>query len=147
MKPPLRIDEGESMNKDAVLYTAVYSTKEAALDDLASFDQMHEDDLIGKYDAAVIDNENGKVRIVKRVDRPRIDVIPELVGGGELARKELKQAATELSPGQAAVVVVGEPTIEKAFGDAVRRADKTAKQEFGQSTDALADALLAATKS
>jgi hypothetical protein len=135
------------MADNAVLYEAVYESKDAALADLEVFDHMHEAELIGKYDAAVIDKEDGKPHIVKRVDRPRINVIPELVGGGTLKTSELKQAAEELTPGQAALVVVGEPTIEKAFESSVRQANKTAKQEFGQSADDLADALIGATKS
>ena len=134
------------MADNAMLYEAVYESKDAALADLEVFDHMHEAELIGKYDAAVIDKEDGKPHIVKRVDRPRINVIPELVGGGTLKRSELKQAAEELTPGQAALVVVGEPTIEKAFENSVRQANKTAKQEFGQSADDLADALIGATK-
>lgn len=135
------------MADNAMLYEAVYASKDAALADLEVFDHMHDADLIGKYDAAVIDNEDGKAHIVKRVDRPRINVIPELVGGGTLKRSELKQAAEELTPGQAALVVVGEPTIEKAFEDAVKQANKTAKQEFEQSADDLQNALIAATRS
>jgi hypothetical protein len=32
-------------------------------------------------------------RIVKRMDRPRVRVIREVLGGGTLPRKELKEAA------------------------------------------------------
>jgi uncharacterized membrane protein len=135
------------MADNAVLYEAVYTSKDAALADLEVFDHMHDADLIGKYDAAVIDKEDGKAHIVKRVDRPRINVIPELVGGGTLKSSELKQAAEELTPGQAALVVVGEPTIEKAFEDAVKQANKTAKQQFDQSADDLQDALIGTTRS
>jgi hypothetical protein len=135
------------MGNNAMLYEAVYDSKDAALADLEVFDHMHDAKLIGKYDAAVIDKENGKPHIVKRVDRPRINVIPELVGGGTLKRSELKQAAEVLAPGEAALVVVGEPTIEKAFEDAVKQANKTAKQEFDQTADDLAQTLIAATKS
>jgi len=135
------------MSDYATLYSAVYSSKDAALADLDAFQQLHDDEVIGKYDAAVVDNENGKPHIVKRVDRPRINVIPEMVGGGELKRSELNQVAAELSPGEAALVVVGEPTIEKAFQKAVKQADKTAKQDFDQSADELADALLHASTS
>ena len=45
-----------------------------------------------------------------------------------LARKELKAAAEELSANQAGLIVVGEPTMEKAFDKAVTRAAKTFKQ-------------------
>ena len=136
------------MDQNAVMYTAVYDGgKTDALADLGTINELHEDDLIGKYDAAVIDQENGKPHIVKRVDRPRLEVIPELLGGGTLKRHELHDAAKELSPGQAALVVVGDPTIEKAFDKAVKNAAKVAKQSFDATTDELADALVTAAKS
>ena len=136
------------MDENAVMYTAVYDGgKNDALADLGTLDQLHHDELIGKYDAAVIDQEDGKPRIVKRADRPGIDVIPEMLGGGTLKRSELNEAAQELAPGQAALIVVGDPTIEKAFDKAVTSAAKVAKQSFDATTDELADALVAAAKS
>ena len=70
--------------------------------------------MIGQYDAAVIDKEGGKPHVVKRMDRPRIRVIPEWFGGGTLPRKELHEAAEQLTANQAGLIAVGEPTIEKA---------------------------------
>lgn len=133
------------MSDYATLYSAVYSNKEDAIADLDAFEKLHDDEVIGKYDAAVVENENGKLHVVKRVDRPRMNVIPEMFGGGELTQSELTQVSAELAPGQAALVVVGEPTIEKAFQKAVKDANKTAKQAFGQSADQLAADLLHAS--
>ena len=86
-----------------LLYTAAYETVTAALADLDAIEQLHKDELIGKYDAAVIDKENGKPHIVKRMDRSRMRVIPEWFGGGTLPRTELHDAAEELTanPGRA----------------------------------------------
>jgi hypothetical protein len=134
------------MGDNATLYEAVYASKDAALADLDVFDHLHDADLIGKYDAAVIDKEDGKAHIVKRVDRPRVDVIPELLGGGTLKRSDLKKAADALAPGEAALIVVGEPTIEKAFEESVTQAAKTAKVEFDKTTDELADELIKMAK-
>ena len=103
------------MADNLVLYTAVYSDVSDALDDLDALEQMHEDAMIGKYDAAVIDKENGKPHIVKRLDRPRIRVIPEAFGSGTLPRQELKDAASELTSDEAGLIVAGEPTLEKAI--------------------------------
>jgi hypothetical protein len=83
--------------KPMVLYAASYTSVSAALTDLNAIEQLHKDEMIGSYDAAVIDKENGKPHIVKRVDRPRVRVIPEAFGGGALPRKELKEAAAELT--------------------------------------------------
>jgi len=135
------------MADNSVAYVAVYDDVNSALADLDAFGGLHDDDVIGKYDAAVIDQENGKPHIVKRVDRPRIDVLAELVGAGALPRGELRDAANELDPGEAALIVVGEPTLEKGFEKAVTRANKVAKESFDATSDELADELMKAAKS
>jgi hypothetical protein len=61
--------------------------------DLDSIEQAHKDEVIGQYDAAVIDKEDGKPHVAKRMDRPHIRVIPEWFGGGTLPRNELHEAA------------------------------------------------------
>jgi uncharacterized membrane protein len=129
------------MANNTAWYVAVYDSVESAKADLDALEQLHEDDLVGKFDAAVVDDENGKPHIVKRVDRPRIRVIPEELGCGQLSRKELKEAASELSGNQAALIMVGEPTVDKAFDKAVTRAAKTVKQNVDMTTDQLAQEL------
>ena len=69
-----------AQSDNLVLYTAQYDNVSAALTDLDAVEQLHKDELIGSYDAAVIDEENGKPRIVKRMDRPRIRAVPEAFG-------------------------------------------------------------------
>jgi uncharacterized membrane protein len=125
-----------------VAYTAVYSDTDAALADLKALDQLHAQHMLGKYDAAVIDKEDGKPHIVKRADKPDYRVVPELFGGGTLKRKDLHQAAEELTEGEAGLIVIGEPTVEKAFDESVTHAVKVAKH----SIDATADELIAAFK-
>jgi hypothetical protein len=134
-------------NDNMVLYTALYDGVDAALDDLKAIEQLHEDAIIGKFDAAVIDQENGKPNIVKRIDRPRIRVIPEAFGSGTLPRKELKEAAAELSGSQAALIVAGEPTLDKGFDRAVTKANKVIKRSLDATTDEVADELQQAVKS
>jgi hypothetical protein len=128
------------MADNSVAYMAVYDDVDSALADLDALGQLHQDDLIGRYDAAVVDQENGKPHIVKRVDRPRIDVLPELVGRGALPRGDLSDAATELAAGEAALIAVGEPTLEKGFDSAVTRANKVTKKSFDAAADEVADA-------
>lgn len=130
-----------------VLYTALYDGVDEALDDLQAIEQLHEDAIVGKFDAAVIDRENGEPHIVKRMDRPRIRVIPEAFGGGTLSRKELKEAAGELSGSQAALIVAGEPTLAKGFDQAVTKADKIIKRSLDATTDEVASELQEAVKS
>jgi hypothetical protein len=130
-----------------VLYTALYDSVEEALDDLNAIEQLHEDAIIGKFDAAVVDRQNGEPHIAKRMDRPRVRVIPEIFGSGTLSRKELKEAAGELSGSQAALIVAGEPTLAKGFDKAVTRADKVVKRTLDATTDEVASELQEAVKS
>ena len=126
---------------NTLLYTAVYDDLSTALADLSAVEQLLQDELLGKFDAAVIDQENGKPRIAKRLDRPRIRVIPEAFGGGTLPREELHDAAKELSASQAGLIVVGEPTIEKGLDKAIAGAARVV------STDEIAGELQGALKS
>jgi hypothetical protein len=82
-------------NKPMMLYTATYDSVSAAVTDLDAIEQLHKDQAIGTYDAAVIDKENGKPHVAKRMDRPGVRVVPEWFGGGTLPRKELREAAQE----------------------------------------------------
>ena len=126
---------------EMALYTAVYESVPPALEDLDAIEELHKESMIGKYDAAVIDQEEGKPHIVKRMDRPRVRVIPEMFGGGALPRKELKEAAQELTSDQAGLIVIGEPTIEQGFDKAVTRAARIVKHSVDATTDEIASEL------
>ena len=128
------------------VYAASYDTVPAALEALSDIEQLHKDDMIGSYDAAVIDKENGKPHIVKRMDRPRVRVIPEALGGGTLPRKELKQAAAELTANQAGLIVVGEPTLGKGISKALETADKVVTASVDASVDEITSELQEALK-
>jgi hypothetical protein len=134
-------------NKSMVLYAASYESVSAALAALDDIEQLHKDQVIGQYDAAVIDKENGKPHIAKRMDRPAIRVIPEWFGGGTLPRKELREAAAELTETQAGLVAVGEPTIEKALDNALTGAAKVVKHTVDATADEIASELQEALKS
>ena len=131
---------------NAILYTAVYDDVNLAQADLAAFEELHKLEMIGKYDAAVIDQENGQPHIVKRADRPMIRVIPEWFGSGTLPRKELHEAAQALDPSESALIVVGEPTLDKGLERAITRGTRTIKHELNAATDELEKELLAAVK-
>jgi hypothetical protein len=128
-------------------YTAAYETAEAALADLDAIEQAHKDEMIGQYDAAVIDKEDGKPHVVKRMDRPHIRVIPEWFGGGTLPRKELHEAAEQLTANQAGLIAVGEPTIEKGLDKALTKAAKVVKRTVEATTDEITSELQEALKS
>jgi hypothetical protein len=132
--------------KALVVYAAAYESVEAALADLDAIEQLHKDEVIGQYDAAVIDKEDGKPHVVKRMDRPHIRVIPEWFGGGTLPRKDLHEVAQELTADQAGLIAVGEPTIEKALDQALTGAAKVVKRTVDATTDELTSELKEALK-
>ncbi len=134
-------------SKQLVIYAAAYETVEAALADLDAIEQLHKAEIIGRYDAAVIDKENGKPHVVKRMDRPHIRVIPEWFGGGTLPRKELHEAAEQLTANQAGLVAVGEPTIEEAVEKALAKAARVVKRTVEATTDEITSELQEALKS
>jgi hypothetical protein len=133
-------------NEHMVLWAASYESVSAALTVLDDIEQLHKDKMIGKYDAAVIDKENGKPRIVRRMDRPAVRVIPEWFGGGTLPRKELREAAEELTANEAGLIAVGEPTIEKAIDKALTGAVKVAKHTVDATADEITSELQEALK-
>jgi len=130
-----------------VVYAAAYENVPQALAALDAIEQLHKDELIGSFDAAVIDKENGKPHVVKRLDRPRVRIIPEWFGGGTLPRKELHEVAEELTASEAGLIVVGEPTIEKALDNAIGDAAKITKRNVDASADEIASELREALKS
>src|SRR5215470_14440886 len=91
-------------------------------------------------------SENGKPHIVKRMDRPGIRVIPEWFGGGSLPRKELHEAANELTANQAGLVAFGEPTIEEALDKALTGAAKVVKRNINATADEITSELQEALK-
>ncbi|MGO9782934.1 MAG: hypothetical protein ACLPKE_20325 [Streptosporangiaceae bacterium] len=134
-------------NNQMLLYAAAYETVDAARADMDAVEQLHKDKMIGKFDAAVIDQQDGKSHIVKRMDRSRMRAIPEVFGGGALPRKELKEAAEALTGNQAGLIVVGEPTIEKGLEQALTGAAKVVKRSVDATTDEISSELQEALKS
>jgi hypothetical protein len=132
--------------KQLVVYAAAYETVEAALADLDAIEQLHKDEIIGQYDAAVIDKENGKPHVAKRIDRPHIRVVPEWFGGGTLPRKELHEAAGNLTANQAGLIAVGEPTIEQGLDKALAKATNVVKRTVEATTDQVSSELQEALK-
>jgi hypothetical protein len=130
-----------------LVYAAAYETVDAALADLDAVELAHMGELIGPYDAAVIDKQDGKPHMVKRMDRPHIRVIPEWFGGGTLPRKELHEAAEQLTASQAGLIAVGEPTIEQGLDKALTKAAKVVKRTVEATTDEIASELQEALKS
>ena len=133
--------------KPMVVYAATYGSVSAAETDLDAIEALHKDKVIGSFDAAVIDQEDGKPHVVKRMDRPHIRVIPEWFGGGTLPRKELHEAAEQLTASQAGLIVVGEPTIEQGLDKALTKAARVVKRTVEATTDQITSELQEALKS
>ncbi len=126
--------------RDLAFYVAVYDSVVSAKLDLAAIEELHKSDLVGTFDAAVVDKEIGKPHIVKRMARPMVRVIPDWFGGDSalLPYDELHEAGAALSASEAALIVVGEPTLDKAFDKAVTHATKTLKHVVDATADELA---------
>jgi uncharacterized membrane protein len=140
--------EGDSVSekKDMMLFAAAYDNVSDAMAALDDIEQLHKDKALGDYDAAVIDKENGKPHIAKRMDRPRMRVIPEQLGSGALPRKELKEAAAALTEDQAGLIMVGEPTMEKAMDKTLVNAAKVVKRQMNADADQITSELQEALK-
>ena len=133
--------------KPMLVYAATYESVSAAETDLGAVEQLHKDHMIGSFDAAVIDKKDGKPHVARRMDRPFVRVIPEWFGGGTLPRKELLEAARELTASEAGLIAVGEPTIEKALDKALTNAGKVVKRTVDATTDEITSELQEALKS
>lgn len=136
-----------SWDRDLAMYVAVYDSVDSAEADLGAIERLHKEDLIGTFDAAVIDKKDGKAHIAKRMSRPMVRIIPEAFGGGRLARKELKEAAEKLQANEAGLIMVGEPTLDRAFDKAVTHTAKTVKSVFDATADEFAEEMKAAVGS
>jgi hypothetical protein len=120
-----------------MIYTAIYRDKTAALTDLDAVATLHAEGVIGDYDAAVVDKENGKPHIVKRVDDPSYDVVNKMFDGSLPTDDELNKAASALVEGAAGLIVVAESTLEDQLDQATSNAIKSAKHELNAALDKL----------
>jgi hypothetical protein len=128
-----------------VVYAAAYPTAAAAREVLHTIEHLPGHEVAGDYDAAVVDKENGKPHVVKRMDHPRSRIIPEWFGGGALTRKELNDAAEELAAGEAGLIVIGRATIEPAM-DKVFAGTKVVRREMEATIDQIISELQEAFK-
>ncbi|HVD44742.1 MAG TPA: DUF1269 domain-containing protein [Rubrobacter sp.] len=143
------------------LYAGEYESVEDAKADLETLKELHREHLVGTYDAAVVTkNEEGKVKIVDKIEKPTQHggwagmavgaamglIFPPglLVGGllgagagalighleGGMSRSDVNEVGEMLDDSEAALIVVGEATIECAVDDATKRAKKELKKEI-----------------
>jgi uncharacterized membrane protein len=142
------------------IYAAEYESVDDAKADLEVLKDLHREDVVGTYDAAVITkNEEGKVETVEKIEKPTEHggwaglavgaalglIFPPamlataVVGAGAgalighleggISRSDLDEIGETLQGSEAALIVVGEATIERAVEEATRRAKKELKKE------------------
>jgi hypothetical protein len=126
-----------------VVYAAAYPTAAAAQ---AVLDTIGHHEVDGDYDAAVVDKENGKPHVVKRLDHPHARIIPEWFGGGTLTRKELDEAAQEVVADEAGLIVIGSATIEPALDHVFAGTAKVVRREMDATLDQISSELEEAFK-
>jgi uncharacterized membrane protein len=142
------------------IYAGEYDDVEDAKADLEALKELHSEHIVGTYDAAVVTkNEDGKVEIVDKIEKPTQHggwygaavgaalglIFPPgiLLGGligagagalighleGGMSREDVREIGDLLDNSEAALIVVGEATIERAVTEATERAKKELKKE------------------
>jgi uncharacterized membrane protein len=142
------------------IYAGEYDDVEDAKADLEALKELHSEHVVGTYDAAVVTkNEEGKVQIVDKIEKPTQHggwygaavgaalglIFPPgiLLGGligagagalighleGGMSREDVKEIGELLENSEAALIVVGEATIERAVTEATERAKRELKKE------------------
>jgi hypothetical protein len=127
-----------------VVYAVAYPTVAAAE---AVLETVGHHVVGADYDAAVVDKQDGKPHVVKRLDHPHIRIIPEWFGGGTLTRKELEEAAQELMADQAGLIVIGSAALEPELDQALAGPAKVVKREIEATMDQIDSELKEAFKS
>jgi hypothetical protein len=129
-----------------VVYAVTYPDVAAAQAALDTIEHLGKE-VAGPYDAAVVNRENGRAHVVKRMDHPHVRIIPEWFGGGALTRKELDEAAKELLADEAGLIVVGDATIEPALDKALSSTAHVFKREIQATVDQITTELQEAFES
>jgi uncharacterized membrane protein len=142
------------------LYVGEYESVDDAKADLDALKELHHEHVVGTYDAAVVTkNEEGKVKIVDKIEKPTQHggwaglavgaaiglifppslLVSGLAGAGAgalighlrggMSRDDVKEIGEMLDESEAALIVVGEATIERAIEQETKRAKKSMKKQ------------------
>ena len=142
------------------LYAGEYESVDDAKADLEVLKELHREHVVGTYDAAVVTkNEEGKVEVVDKIEKPTQHggwaglavgaavglifppsvLVSGLAGAGAgalighlrggMSNSDLKEVGEMLDESEAALIVVGEMTIERGVDEAIERAKKELKKE------------------
>ena len=142
------------------LYVGEYESVDDAKDDLDALKELHREHVVGTYDAAVVTkNEEGKVKVVDKIEKPTQHggwaglavgaaiglifppslLVSGLAGAGAgalighlrggMSRDDVEEVGKMLDESEAALIVVGEATIERAIEEETKRAKKSMKKQ------------------
>jgi uncharacterized membrane protein len=142
------------------LYAGEYDSVEDAKADLELLKDLHSEKFVGTYDAAVLTkNEEGKVEIVDKIEKPTQHggwaglavgaaiglifppsvLVSGLVGAGAgalighlrggMSNSDLEELGEMLDRSEAALIIVGEETIERGVDEMVKHAKSEMKKE------------------
>jgi uncharacterized membrane protein len=142
------------------LYVGEYESVDDAKADLDALKELHREHVVGTYDAAVVTkNEEGKVKIVDKIEKPTQHggwaglavgaaiglifppslLVSGLAGAGAgalighlrggMSRDDVKEVGEMLDESEAALIVVGEATIERAIEEETKRAKNSMKKQ------------------
>jgi uncharacterized membrane protein len=152
--------EGKMSDNPMFLYVGEYESVDDAKADLDALKELHREHVVGTYDAAVVTkNEEGKVKIVDKIEKPTQHggwaglavgaaiglifppslLVSGLAGAGAgalmghlrggMSREDVKEVGEMLDESEAALIVVGEATIERAIEEETKRAKNSMKKQ------------------
>jgi uncharacterized membrane protein len=160
-------------DRPVFLYAAVYDDVADAEADYEGVLELHAAGLVGTFDAAVIDKEDGKVHVHK-TEKPTqhgawtgigvgavVGILfpPAIIGSAILggvaggvvghlwkgmSRSDLKELGEALDEGDAGLIVIGESKVEEQIEKAIKRAKKTIEKQIDADAEELKRAVEAA---
>lgn len=147
-------------DKPMFLYVGEYESVADAKTDLEELKELHREKFVGTYDAAVVTkNEDGKVQVVDKIEKPTQHggwaglavgaalgvifppsiLVSGLMGAGAgalighlrdgMSNSDLEEIGEMLDESEAALIVVGEATIERGVDKLTKRAKKEMKKQ------------------
>jgi len=154
-------------NRPVFVYAAIYANRDDAHADYEGLLALHDLNLVGTYDVALVDrDEQGKVHVRKH-EKPTqhgawggiavgavVGILfpPSVLGaaavgglaGGVgahlkkgMSRGDAKELGELLERGQSALIVVGESRVEEQLDKALTRAERTIEKELDADADQL----------
>lgn len=163
-------------DRPVFLYAAVYDNFADAEADYAAVSELHSAGVIGTYDAAVIEKQEGDKVKVHKTEKPTqrgawtgagvgavvgllfppAIIGSAIVGAGAgglvghlwhgMSRGDLKDLGDELDQGEAALIVLGESRIREQLEKVTRRANTLIEKQIDADGDELEDEIARAER-